>query len=97
MQINSCSIQDMHIFGDPSHAPVVFVEQQAINLPNYTDSHSLDQNGATNLTVPAKDVIPRFSPEPKKTGRVLRVVVFVHGFQACARSLLFSYLFCMLA
>ncbi|XP_042427515.1 protein FAM135B-like isoform X1 [Zingiber officinale] len=79
MKINSCSIQDMYIFGDPSHAPVVFVEQQAINLPNYTDYH-LDQNGATNLTVPAKDVVPRFL-EPKKTGRVLRVVVFVHGFQ----------------
>lgn len=94
MQINSCSIQDMYIFGDPSHAPVVFVEQQAINLPNYTDYH-LDQNGATNLTVPAKDVVPRFL-EPKKTGRVLRVVVFVHGFQACAPSLLFSFLFCML-
>lgn len=93
MQINSCSIQDMYIFGDPSHVPVVFVEQQAINLPNYMDSHSLDQNGATNLTVPAKDVVPRFSLEPKKTGRVLRVVVFVHGFQACAPSLLFSYLF----
>ncbi|THU63504.1 hypothetical protein C4D60_Mb01t16490 [Musa balbisiana] len=81
MKINSHSIQDMYIFGDPSHVPVVLVEQHVIDLPNNSSSHSPDPNDAAIPTAPGKNVVPKFSLGLKRNCRVLRAVVFVHGFQ----------------
>ncbi|CAL9041129.1 unnamed protein product [Musa banksii] len=81
MKINSRSIQDMHIFGDPSRVPVVLVEQKVIDLPNNSAWQSLNQNAAAIPTAIGKNGVPRFTLEPKRSNRVLRAVVFVHGFQ----------------
>ncbi|KAJ6817173.1 putative polygalacturonase [Iris pallida] len=82
MKINNRSIQDMHIFGDPSRIPVVMVEQHIMNVPlhdsgNSLSVHSLDQN-ASALSTGHSDKAEHNS---KRNGRILRVVVFVHGFQ----------------
>ncbi|WOL15534.1 protein FAM135B isoform X1 [Canna indica] len=81
MKINSCSIQDMQIFDDPSRAPVVLVEQHVINLLSNSTLHSLDQNDSAIPSAPEQIIVPKFSLEHKRSGRILRVVVFVHGFQ----------------
>ncbi|XP_068661508.1 uncharacterized protein [Aristolochia californica] len=88
MKINNRTIQDLHIFGDPLQLPVVIVEQHMLNVP---------LEAAGNDMVPEmielKDMCPgpvraAFTSAPKllghgaqRNGRVLKVVVFVHGFQ----------------
>ncbi|XP_065033352.1 uncharacterized protein LOC135665674, partial [Musa acuminata AAA Group] len=57
------------------------VEQHVIDLPNNSSSHSPDPNDAAIPTGPGKNVVPKFSLGPKRNCRVLRAVVFVHGFQ----------------
>jgi len=87
LQINGRSIQDMQIFGDPLRIPVVLVER-VMNVPRRStseipllghvglvDSHSLT-NGLGSHTFRKKSA-------PKSNVRVLKIVVFVHGFQAC--------------
>ncbi|KAM0940455.1 putative alpha/Beta hydrolase, lipase [Dioscorea sansibarensis] len=88
MKINNRSIQDMHIFSNPSQVPVVLVDQQVMNVPlhgsgNDPSVSSLDQNdsSAEPLISRAKVVTNQFSLSSKKHARVLKVVVFVHGFQ----------------
>ncbi|RDY12987.1 hypothetical protein CR513_02150, partial [Mucuna pruriens] len=84
MRINNRSIQDMHIFGDPSHIPIVIVER-VMNAPRRTisensylrhvglvNSHSF--HTGLNLDTANKNSAPQ--------SRVLKIVVFVHGFQA---------------
>lgn len=85
MQINSCSIEDMNIFRDPSRVPIVLVEESIVGVSNNSVWQSSDQNDAAVSTTPVKHV-PKFCLEPKKSVRVLRAVVFVHGFQACLPS-----------
>ncbi|KAJ6835198.1 protein FAM135B-like isoform X1 [Iris pallida] len=82
MKINNRSIQDMHIFCDPSRIPVVIVEQHIMNVPlhgsgNNLSVHSLDQNASALSTGRGDKAVP----SSKRNGRILRVVVFVHGFQ----------------
>ncbi|XP_039688079.1 protein FAM135A [Medicago truncatula] len=85
MRINGRSIQDMQIFGDPLRIPVVLVER-VMNVPRRStseipllghvglvDSHSLT-NGLGSHTFRKKSA-------PKSNVRVLKIVVFVHGFQ----------------
>lgn len=102
MQINNRSIQDMQIFGDPLRIPVVLVER-VMNVPRrstseislmrhvgFVDSHSLT-NGPSSDTLSKKSA-------PQSYVRVLKIVVFVHGFQAClvdfiAKLYLVFYLF----
>lgn len=76
----------MQIFGDPLRIPVVLVER-VMNVPRrstseishmrnvgFVDSHSLT-NGPSNDTLSKKSA-------PQSNVRVLKIVVFVHGFQA---------------
>ncbi|GAU14295.1 hypothetical protein TSUD_308540 [Trifolium subterraneum] len=87
MRINNRSIQDMQIFGDPLRIPVVLVER-VVNVPRRSiseisltghvglvDSYSLT-NGLGSDTLRKKSA-------PQRNVRVLKIVVFVHGFQAC--------------
>ncbi|KAL1531794.1 protein FAM135B-like isoform X3 [Salvia divinorum] len=86
MRINNRSIQDLHMFGDPSHIPIVIVER-AVNAPLCSTKgifsfNQLDQK-YTNGLVAGVDSIPsnKLSGTTRQTGRVLKIVVFVHGFQ----------------
>ncbi|KAM1120146.1 hypothetical protein ACFX13_045035 [Malus domestica] len=87
MKINNRSIQDMHIFGDPSRIPIVIVER-VLNAPRRTTSENsylrnLDViNSPGLLSGSGSDSINKKSDyiSPKK-GCVLKLVVFVHGFQ----------------
>lgn len=93
MKINSHSIQDMQIFGDPSRVPVVIVER-VINAPRRTYSgnsyfhHSdekvsslSDQKASSSLLTELKAVNKLSSSDSHSKGRLLKIVVFVHGFQ----------------
>ncbi|KAG9147797.1 hypothetical protein Leryth_003406 [Lithospermum erythrorhizon] len=66
MKINNRFIQDLHIFGDPSRIPIVVVER-AVNVP-YRSASGILENMAT-------------AQKTCQTGRILKIVVFVHGFQ----------------
>ncbi|XP_051123145.1 uncharacterized protein LOC127246018 isoform X2 [Andrographis paniculata] len=85
MMINTRSIQDMLIFGDPSRIPIVIVERVVTAPLRSTSSQSffsqVDQND-TNSS------ISKFGPTPTNEvytshshDRDLQIVVFVHGFQ----------------
>ena len=79
LQINNRSIQDMHIFGDPSSIPIVIVER-VMNAPRRTIS-GLNLDTANKISA------------PQTSTRVLKIVVFVHGFQASLTlELLFFFL-----
>ncbi|KAG9129466.1 hypothetical protein Leryth_013059 [Lithospermum erythrorhizon] len=66
MKINNRSIQDLHIFGDPSRIPIVIVER-AVNAPRPSGG------GLSVNTTSAQNT--------RHAGRILKIVVFVHGFQ----------------
>lgn len=87
MRINNRSIHDMYIFGGPSHVPVLLVEHH-VNVPLQTSTcnsslSSFDQNDLS--AVPERPGFKVASKLPgaglQRNGRVLRAVVFVHGFQ----------------
>lgn len=87
MKINSRSVQDMHIFGDPSRIPIIIVER-AVNSPLRSTSGNsfftnLDQKYKENpfsvAGLKSTDLLSGASQ--KQNGRVLKIVVFVHGFQ----------------
>ncbi|KAE8125952.1 hypothetical protein FH972_020712 [Carpinus fangiana] len=87
MNINNRSIQDMHIFGNPSNIPIVIVER-VMNAPRRTTSENsylrhlgmIDSLGS--LTGPSSAAVNKQSgPSRQQGGRVLKIVVFVHGFQ----------------
>ncbi|XP_062101123.1 uncharacterized protein LOC133807022 [Humulus lupulus] len=87
MKINNRSIQDMYIFGDPSRIPVLIVER-VMNAPTRTTSENsylrhLDViNSPALLSGPGSEAVDKLTGTNKpKNGRVLKVVVFVHGFQ----------------
>lgn len=86
MRINNRSIQDLHIFGDPSHIPIVIVERvvnapvrSTIGNPYFSQMDQKDTDGL----VAGVDSSPsnKLSGTTRQTGRVLKIVVFVHGFQ----------------
>ncbi|KAL7098636.1 hypothetical protein ACP275_09G030300 [Erythranthe tilingii] len=88
MMMNNQFIQDMHIFGDPSRIPVVLVEQ-VVNAP----LRSVSGNSYFNQLLDQKDTNSLFDELGSDTtkalsevnthpnGHVLKIVVFVHGFQ----------------
>ncbi|XP_043694472.1 protein FAM135B-like isoform X2 [Telopea speciosissima] len=87
MRINNRSIQDMQIFGDPLHVPLLIVER-VVNAPFRTTSgnsyfSSLDPKDTSSILMePNIRAVNKLSAAgPHRNGRVLRVVVFVHGFQ----------------
>lgn len=78
MQINSCSIQDLYIFGDPSRIPIIIVER-VVNAPLRSPSgNSYFRNMDQKAVLQEND--SRISTNHQK-GRVLKIAVFVHGFQ----------------
>lgn len=89
MQISSRSIQDMQIFGDPSRIPIVVIEQHVMIVPQHSSSvnnspPSSDQSEASTIVLPLhkeETNILTKTRNAKRTARVLRAVVFVHGFQ----------------
>ncbi|XP_004236518.1 uncharacterized protein [Solanum lycopersicum] len=87
MRINSRSIQDMHIFGDPSRIPIVIVER-VVNAPlRSTSGNSYfihrEPKDANSLLIEthSKGSKKIHGATPCQNGRVLKIVVFVHGFQ----------------
>lgn len=91
MQINNQSIQDMQMFGDPLRIPIVIVER-VTNAPRRTisensylrnvilaDSHNFE---ATHNSDTANQ-----ESAPQSNARVLKIVVFVHGFQASSANI----------
>ena len=92
MQINNQSLQDMHLFGDPLHMPIVIVEH-IISAPLRTTSlnsyfnHLGQKDTRSVLTGPSFKAMSRsFRDSPQQDDPVLKIVVFVHGFQACSTS-----------
>ena len=90
MKINSCSLQDLQIFGCLSQVLVIYVEQHMIQCQRsgvIEDVASLGLDGP--LEKPKATIMPNatINSFPPKTAnhvlvrRALRVVVFVHGFQ----------------
>lgn len=85
MRINSRSIQDLQIFGDPLSVPLVMVEL-VINAPRRSCSGNsyfrhTDQKDPTNLLTELKTVNKLSGPDQRHNGRELKIIVFVHGFQ----------------
>lgn len=66
MKINNRFIQDLHIFGDPSRIPIVIVER-AVNAPH---------RSAVGTSVDMA-----LAQTTRHASRILKIVVFVHGFQ----------------
>ncbi|CAN4086119.1 unnamed protein product [Withania somnifera] len=87
MRINSRSIQDMHIFGDPLRIPIVIVER-VVNAPLLSTSGNSyfihrepkDANGLL-VETHSKGTKKIHGKSPGRNGRILKIVVFVHGFQ----------------
>ncbi|XP_073003189.1 uncharacterized protein [Typha latifolia] len=84
MKINNSSIQDLQIFGDPSHVPIVIIEQHVMTVPQHGSGDNLHSQDQTENTLmprrPREYILPKVGSS-KRNGRILKVVVFVHGFQ----------------
>jgi len=82
LQINNRSIQDMHIFGDPLHIPIVIVER-VMNAPRRTisDNSYLRNLELTSIQTGLNLDSANDISAPQSSPRVLKIVVFVHGFQ----------------
>lgn len=87
MRINNRSIQDMHIFGDPSRIPIILVERVVNGPLRTTSGHSyfshLDLKDMPILPVgPSSKTVNKLTgASTHLIGRILKIVVFVHGFQ----------------
>lgn len=88
MQINNRSIQDMHLFGNPSQIPIVIIER-VTNAPRRTTSANsylrhqdvIDSQGLL-IGPSSASVIKQSDVSLHQNARALKIVVFVHGFQA---------------
>ncbi|KAK9930043.1 hypothetical protein M0R45_027102 [Rubus argutus] len=87
MKINNGSIQDLHIFGDPSSIPIVIVER-VMNAPRRTTSENSYLRHFDLINAPgllsgsgSESVNKQSGSSSSKKGRILKIVVFVHGFQ----------------
>ena len=76
----------MHIFGEPSHIPIVIVER-VVNAPRRTVSVNSYFNHMNLKDYPGLLGGPSYEAAKKtstqQNGRILKAVVFVHGFQVC--------------
>ncbi|KAL5703662.1 hypothetical protein ACHQM5_022189 [Ranunculus cassubicifolius] len=91
MRINNRSIQDMHIFGDPLSIPVILVDR-VVNAPLRTTSGNsffsvLDAIDTLSISTGNNSKLGSRLAGPQKTYRVLKMVIFVHGFQ-CLMSMI---------
>lgn len=81
MRINNRSIQDLQIFGDPSRIPIVIVER-VVNAPLRSPSgNSYFRNMDTKATNGMLPEIDSSFARNQQKGRILKIAVFVHGFQ----------------
>jgi hypothetical protein len=85
MRINNRAIQDMHIFGDPMRVPIVIIER-VWNAPRRTFSDNsymrhVDRIDSSLLNGHDDESGTKKHINPQHTGRELKIVVFVHGFQ----------------
>ncbi|XP_078434063.1 uncharacterized protein LOC144705326 isoform X2 [Wolffia australiana] len=86
MKMNSRSIQDMYIFGDPSRVPVVHVERHVMDLRLHASSRAsfsgaLEKNILPHTEIREKTHQKQPDGDAQTSSRTLKVVVFVHGFQ----------------
>ncbi|KAG8654854.1 hypothetical protein MANES_05G186300v8, partial [Manihot esculenta] len=88
MRINTRSIQDMYIFGDPLRIPIIFVER-VINASRRTFSENsyfkiLDLIDSSVFVAGPHTKALKNHPggSAQKRAHELKIVVFVHGFQA---------------
>ncbi|KAA3466487.1 protein FAM135B-like protein [Gossypium australe] len=86
MRINNRSIQDMQIFGDPSGVPIVIMER-VINAPRRTVSDisflkNFDVMHLATTSTVLEAGKSQSSTSAARSGHDLKIVVFVHGFQA---------------
>ncbi|KAK4276942.1 hypothetical protein QN277_015029 [Acacia crassicarpa] len=84
MRINNRSIQDMYIFGDLSRVPIVIVERM-MSAPRRTNSENsylrqVELSELLTLQTDSSVTVDKKSA-PRSNARVLKIVVFVHGFQ----------------
>lgn len=94
--MNNRCIQDLHIFRDPSRIPIIIIER-VMNAPRRSISENsylrhfdmIDSIGKDSG--PSSEAASVSGSLPERSGRILRIVVFVHGFQAS--SLLQVYAF----
>ncbi|KAL3023800.1 hypothetical protein AAZX31_04G085400 [Glycine max] len=85
MRINNRSVQDMQIFGDLLHTPIVIVEH-VMNVPRRCPSANsllrhigcIDSDGLP-IGLSSDTIGKKFATQ--SNARVLKIVVFVHGFQ----------------
>ncbi|XP_057428796.1 uncharacterized protein LOC130722164 isoform X2 [Lotus japonicus] len=83
MRINNRSLQDMYIFGDPLRVPIIIVER----LENMYRSASVNsylipsEEKAIHIVENGSRAIKMSENSPQRNEHVLRVVVFVHGFE----------------
>ncbi|KAK4274225.1 hypothetical protein QN277_017483 [Acacia crassicarpa] len=85
MRINNRSIQDMQIFGDPAHMPIVVVER-VVNAPRRTISDNsymkhVEFMESHSLQTRLNSAIEDKQSASKVNAFTLKIVVFVHGFQ----------------
>lgn len=95
-QINSRSLQDMYLFEDPSSIPIVIVER-VVNAPLRSASGHSYFSHMDQRDNPGLPIGPNIGVGKKAAGtnsqqynRVLKIVVFVHGFQVCLHFHIFS-------
>ena len=85
LQINTRSIQDMHIYADPSCIPVVRIEKHVMIVPRHCSSEDFltdsSEPGDTFLPPLLRGLSLEKNTSGCKSGYVLRAVIFVHGFQ----------------
>lgn len=81
MKMNSRALQDMQIFGDPSQMPILYLESQIVPCEKVVSDVTLsnNHNGLESSVMEKSDTL--LAMTSKSRGKVLRVIVFVHGFQ----------------
>ena len=94
VQINNRSIQDMHILGDPMRVPIIIIER-VLNAPRRTLSDNsylrhVDMLDSGLLNAVNDDGEKTKATSSQKSARELKIVVFVHGFQASILALVAS-------
>ncbi|VVA90617.1 unnamed protein product [Arabis nemorensis] len=85
MRINNRSIQDMHILGDPMRVPIIIIER-VLNAPRRTLSDNsylrhVDMLDSSPLNGHSDEAENTKATNSQQSGRELKIVVFVHGFQ----------------
>lgn len=82
MKMNSRALQDMQIFGVPSLLPILVVESHTVPMETIASNTTLPSkhigSGTSFLLEKPGNLLQLASKTP---GKVLRVVIFVHGFQ----------------